>query len=393
MNRHNPDVIPRDSDYDSDEDRPDDERFSLNSVGRDERSSSSHGTYKVKDGAAHGSLKTPKRSAQKAPSIEPIRKLYSLQSIPSELPPSSSSPNFSQPNDGVSAIGGQELLLGLAEDGVIRAPFFRQPSNQQLNHSISKPPGFNSPSSESQRHPPLGKRNVERFRSNANLDTTIGQYDDLPPDNTISNILEGMSLDSTSRVFISTRKGEQTTLSSLTGPSGTLFAADSEMSVATNVTSRSGNPRSILNERYQKKYNRSFTKKDFVSIRDASEGDHIPRFTSTFVCPETGECFLSGELVSHDSGSYVLLQNGMNWYMKKSTAEFAAAGRVEDCFRFRSGESGRNGLVAQFCVDTPFLKRSRGKEEDKISSFLNSRACDANARDRVVTLMKKSVEE
>lgn len=377
MNRHEPNVVPRYNEYDSDEDRPDDERFSLNTVVRDERSNTSHSTYKVKDSAAHESSKISKRTAQKAPPTEPIRKLSSIQSIPTNPPPSSSSPvppleNFNQLNVGVSAIGGQELLLGIPQDDAFSASLFRQPSNRQ-----SCPPSFKNTSSENQ-SAPLGNRHSERLYS------SHVEYLDPPPDNTISNFLQGMRLE--------TLKGEDTTLSSLTVPSGNIFA-DSGISVGTNVASRSGNPRSILNERYQKKYNRSFTKKDFVSIRDASEGDHIPRFTSTFVCPETGECFLSGELFSHDSGSYVLRQNGMNWYMKKSTAEFAAAGRAEDCFRFRSGESGRDGLLALFCVDAPFLKRSSDKEKEEISSFLNSRACDANAHERVVTLMKKSVEE
>jgi hypothetical protein len=148
---------------------------------------------------------------------------------------------------------------------------------------------------------------------------------------------------------------------------------------STSAISRLGNPRSILNERYQKKYNRSFTKKDFVTIRDSRDGDHIPVFSSVFVCPESQESFLSGDLLA---GDFVVERDGVKWYKKKTTAEFASAGRAEDCFRFRSGEGG------EFCAEPPYLARSREDQQEEISVFLGLRACDTNARDRVEELLK-----
>jgi hypothetical protein len=163
-------------------------------------------------------------------------------------------------------------------------------------------------------------------------------------------------------------------------------SARDDYQVANSASSRSGNPRSILNERYQKKYNRSFTKKDFVTIRDSRDGDHIPVFSSVFVCPESGECFLSGDILA---GDFVVERDGVKWYKKKSTAEFASAGGAEDCFRFRSGECGRDGLVEQFCAEAPYLVRSREEQQAKISVFLGLRACSANARDRVEDLIMR----
>lgn len=376
MRQNNPDVIPRDGDYDGEEDRPDDERFSQSAMDRDERSNVIHSTHQIKELTAHGRSTISKRTAEKAPSTEPYPKLSSLRSFPDELPPPSFSPlnNRRQFNEQGSAIGGQELFLGPSQDVVFATTSLRQPSNQQLQPPRSKPSGFDSTSS-------------------TNSGTTNGKYDDPPTNDIISNVLEGMSLGVSSNTNIYSLKGEPTTVSSLTGPSGVVSALGDNSVATSNISSRSGNPRSILNERYQKKHNISFTKKDFVSIRDASKGDHNPVFTSTFICPVSGECFLSGELVSSDSGNFVLRQNGMNWYMKKSTAEFAAAGRAEDCFRFRSGESSRNGLLEQFCADHSFLKRSKSEEQENISTFLESRACDANARDNITALMKKRLEK
>lgn len=376
MRRNNPDVIPHGGD-DGDDDRPHDERFSQSAMDRDERSNASHSTYQIKDTTVHGKSTISKRTAHKAPSTEPYPKFSSLRSFPDDLPPSSSSPlgNWRQFNEHGSAIGGRELFLGPPQDGVFPTTSVRQSSDQQLHPPRSKPPGFDSTT------------------SSTNSGTTSGKYDDPPTNDIISNVLEGMSLGFAPHTTISSLKGEPTTVSSLTGPSGIISALGDNSVATSNIISRSGHPRSILNERYQKKHNISFTKKDFVSIRDASNGDHNPVFTSTFICPVSGECFLSGELVSSDSDNFVLQQNGMNWYTKKSRAEFAAAGRAEDCFRFRSGESSRNGILEQFCADPPFLKRSKSEEQENISTFLESRACDVNSRDDVTALIKKHIEK
>ena len=147
-----------------------------------------------------------------------------------------------------------------------------------------------------------------------------------------------------------------------------------------NVTgSKAGNPRSILNERYQKNYNRSFTKSDFVSITDTSNGDHIPHFTSVFVCPESGECFMSGDLID---GELVIATKGMNWYITKKIAEFAAAGRAEDNFSFRSLE--RTTTSSRFCNERPYVAHN-----DDISSFLE---WDSRTREKVDRLKQKAAQ-
>jgi hypothetical protein len=141
-----------------------------------------------------------------------------------------------------------------------------------------------------------------------------------------------------------------------------------------------GNPRSILNERYQKNYNRSFTKSDFVSIKDTSNGDHIPHFTSIFICPESGEHFMSGDLID---GELVIAKKGMNWYTTKKIAEFAAAGRAEDNFSFHSAE--RTTSSSRFCNERPDIIAHR----DDISSFLE---WDSSTREMVDRLKQKAAQ-
>jgi hypothetical protein len=176
--------------------------------------------------------------------------------------------------------------------------------------------------------------------------------------------------------------------------------------------SRGGNPRSILNERYQKKYNYSFTKSDFISIKDTSNGDHVPQFTSVFVCPESGECFMSGELsissggIGSSSGDFDISKNDeINWYATKKTAEFAAAGRAEDNFYFRSScssaehlshssGSSTNGIQQQFfCKESPYYIAIDDEPNINISlsSFLQEKFWDnGSTKEKVDKLILKA---
>ena len=180
--------------------------------------------------------------------------------------------------------------------------------------------------------------------------------------------------------------------------------------------SRSGNPRSILNERYQKKYNYSFTKSDFISIKDTSNGDHVPQFASVFVCPESGECFMSGELLMSRGGSFGssstghldISKNGdeINWYATKKTAEFAAAGRAEDNFHFRSSCTSAerfshsssstivNGIQQQFfCKESPYYTAINDEPNINISlsSFLQEKFWDnGSTKEKVDKLILKA---
>jgi hypothetical protein len=176
--------------------------------------------------------------------------------------------------------------------------------------------------------------------------------------------------------------------------------------------SRGGNPRSILNERYQKKYNHSFTKSDFISIKDTSNGDHVPQFTSVFVCPESGECFMSGELLI-SSGSFgsstghldISKNDEINWYATKKTAEFAAAGRAEDNFYFRSSCSSAerlghssstviNGIQQRFfCKEFPYYIAIDDEPNINIplSSFLQEKFWDnGSTKEKVDKLIFKA---
>ena len=338
--RH-PNLIARD--VDGIEDHPHDERL-YSSASRDGRSLGSHSTYVKKESAVFGSSTAPKRTAQKAPSIESGVKS-------SSLPPLA---NLTQRRSWQTSAG-PELLMGLWPD--------LKPLHQNL--ASKSPPGFNS------------TRNSEDSLG-ANSASTSGKYDDAP--DALAIAMEEFSFDSKFPTWISSLENPSDLFSSTHESKSTSNRPETPGSLG---NSRPGNPRSILNERYQKTYNRSFTKKDFVTIRDSSDGDHIPVFTSMFVCPETGECFLSGNL---QEGDFVIDREGKKWYKKKSIAEFAAAGRAEDCFAFRLAELDRN----KFCHELPFLKRTKKVEEEDIAEFLGLRACDANARDQVRSLISKS---
>ena len=159
-------------------------------------------------------------------------------------------------------------------------------------------------------------------------------------------------------------------------------------------TGRGGNPRSILNERYQQDLNRSFTKSDFVSIRDTSRGDHNPHFTAAFVCPETGECFLSGDLIAATppivttTATATTTGDVLNWYGTKKMAEFAAAGRAEDIARFRSSNNSTGNAAPQhqFCKEAPYFMI-----EPDLSLFLQtSRALDDTVAQKITELKTKA---
>ena len=275
------------------------------------------------------------------------------------------------------------------------------PSHQHLPPISRPPPGFNSAASGS--YASTGTRSSTTSGSHNYSATISGIYDNATEDSFHSVQEPEVSVPHHEPVpfcelelDLAAILGTQTTISSLTPgesrPKNGSATVVSNLSAsgmgsargyyqsATSAISRSGNPRSILNERYQKKYNRSFTKKDFVTIRDSRDGDHIPVFSSVFVCPESKECFLSGDLLA---GDFVVERDGVKWYKKKTTAEFASAGRAEDCFRFRSGEGG------EFCAEPPYLVRSREDQQEEISVFSGLRACDDNARDRVEELLKR----
>lgn len=112
------------------------------------------------------------------------------------------------------------------------------------------------------------------------------------------------------------------------------------------------NPKSALKEYYDKSDPRIIlTKGSFVSITDTAAGHHVPLFSSIFVCPMTGEIFLSGRLLNPKyGGDQVIVRNNLAWYKTKANSHFAAAGRALDCFNMR----GERKVEEKFCDDAPY---------------------------------------
>eukprot|EP00529_Nitzschia_sp_RCC80_P029018 CAMPEP_0113478292 /NCGR_PEP_ID=MMETSP0014_2-20120614/20676_1 /TAXON_ID=2857 /ORGANISM="Nitzschia sp." /LENGTH=337 /DNA_ID=CAMNT_0000371469 /DNA_START=51 /DNA_END=1064 /DNA_ORIENTATION=+ /assembly_acc=CAM_ASM_000159 len=129
------------------------------------------------------------------------------------------------------------------------------------------------------------------------------------------------------------------------------------------VLQAEGHPRMKLNERYQRQHQLSLLNTNFISWADTSNGDHAPYWTSLFVCPMTGEIFRSGELVNpghkgirHNISGFG--DSAINWYGGKKNAEAAAAGRAEDCFRFRKvGAVPFASLTHRFCMELPYAEK------------------------------------
>lgn len=112
------------------------------------------------------------------------------------------------------------------------------------------------------------------------------------------------------------------------------------------------NPKAALKEYYDQCEPRIIlTKGSFVSIMDNTAGDHMPLFTSIFVCPHTGEIFLAGSLLNQQYGGHtIVVANNMAWYKTKANSQFAAAGRALDCFHTRKNTCNQE----VFCADAPY---------------------------------------
>jgi hypothetical protein len=109
------------------------------------------------------------------------------------------------------------------------------------------------------------------------------------------------------------------------------------------------NPKAALKEYYDTCDPRvTLTKTRFVTIMDNMGGDHMPVFTSIFVCPILGEIFLSGYLLNNELE--VTERHQMVWYKTKANSRCAAAGRALDCFHYRIGS-----VEEPFCRDPPYL--------------------------------------
>eukprot|EP00980_Cylindrotheca_fusiformis_P016309 scaffold4844_cov112-Cylindrotheca_fusiformis.AAC.7 len=140
---------------------------------------------------------------------------------------------------------------------------------------------------------------------------------------------------------------------------------------APKARSENDNPKTKLHERYflgfvngTKVTNFSIPKENFVAWRVGV--DHQPMFSAAFVCPLSGEIFLSGELI-HFGENESFEKNNLMWYLSKKKSVEAAAATAEDCFQFRE-EIAHDGVSQQiqFCISPPYLE---GKEPLETSNL------------------------
>eukprot|EP00536_Pseudo-nitzschia_multiseries_P001356 jgi/Psemu1/3177/gm1.3177_g len=378
----------------------------------------SQGTYGPENPTSHnGPGSPPKRSARKSPPIEQQHDRKQPPTVASPSPPSRYNPQETAENQVRGDGGGGDNQNMGPSNSLFSKDFFHQ--GHETGASIAAPPRISNPQQKHPPQPPISRPKRGTTASSSRFADAAG--DDISgfDQKMMDPLITPTSQDFVPEVIASVSLICGTAASSLTGLTGLYTPQQQQppigpaVTVTSNISmdedasssaaatqsvrfqscnfSRSGNPRSILNERYQKKYSRSFTKRDFCSIRDARDGDHIPTFTSVFVCPETGETFLSGNLLSAD---LVVERDGMNWYKKKALAEFAAAGRAEDTFRFRCDfEEGGSaddifGSSDSFCSERPTARC----DIHEVSKFLNSEACDSRSREHVRELLNKQRE-
>lgn len=81
---------------------------------------------------------------------------------------------------------------------------------------------------------------------------------------------------------------------------------------------------------------------------------HIRKWTALFVCPISAELFFAGRY-----GPEGTRENELVWFVKKATAEHAAAARAYDCFVYRDRISGADALEEErnpIGVETPYFQ-------------------------------------
>ncbi|KAL3781907.1 hypothetical protein HJC23_004092 [Cyclotella cryptica] len=106
-------------------------------------------------------------------------------------------------------------------------------------------------------------------------------------------------------------------------------------------------------------------------------------FTSVFVCPWTGERFLSGKLADEhkecleadfdlkEKGSEEVETRTLMWYRTKKDAENAAAARASDCLQFRSMNKDYTVMKSiKYCNDPPYAASDSPLNERDITQRL-----------------------
>lgn len=143
---------------------------------------------------------------------------------------------------------------------------------------------------------------------------------------------------------------------------------------------RDGSAKQFLNERYQKIHKLSVSNSSYVSFHFRSTKNNALRCTSVFVCPHSGECFPSGTLISvNDAGTFN--DSSLNWYTNMKTAMAAAAGRAEDNFCSRDGQTS----LHQFCTEPTY-----STESDILSALERFKLLDGTAAESLERLKSKT---
>ena len=113
-------------------------------------------------------------------------------------------------------------------------------------------------------------------------------------------------------------------------------------------------------------------------------------FTSVFVCPVSGECFPSGNLIAVNDVD-VYKDTALNWYTNKNSAMVAAAARAEDnlCSRFSRQGKGNYNIsnrtnLHQFCNEPTY-----SAESDILLSLERFKILDDTAAETIDTLKTK----
>jgi hypothetical protein len=88
---------------------------------------------------------------------------------------------------------------------------------------------------------------------------------------------------------------------------------------------------------------------NYITFHDAGEA-HMLKWSSVFICPITGELFLSGRY----AGASATVKNHVVWFVKKTQAEHAAAAWAFDCLSDRDQGDAASKRLSQ---ETPYNEK------------------------------------
>ena len=104
-------------------------------------------------------------------------------------------------------------------------------------------------------------------------------------------------------------------------------------------------PKSDLHVLYSKQFKTNLSIANYHTWHNGAEA-HLLQWTSVFVCPWSGELFLSGRYPNAPTEQMVC-HNGLYWYTKKMHAEHAAAAHALDCWSIRNDPATLPPFISQ----------------------------------------------